>query len=163
MSSHAEGTCIVLLDGLDEIVNADERRHVVRQIDEFVTRHDEKPNRFVITSRIAGYRSAPLGGLFAHSIIQDMDEVQIRHFLERWCFAIETVQTPERSPEACEVTARREMNGVMQAIRNSAGVRRLATGSLLLRVLAMIHRTGAQLPQKRIELYRLAVDTLART
>jgi predicted NACHT family NTPase len=34
---------------------------------------------------------------------------------------------------------------------------------LLLRRLALIHRSGARLPQKRIELYKLAADTLART
>ncbi|GHO98495.1 NTPase [Reticulibacter mediterranei] len=163
MTKLTEGTCIVLLDGLDEIVNADERRNVVRQIDEFVARHGNRPNRFIITSRIAGYRSTPLGGLFAHYIIQDMDELQIHHYLERWCFAVETAQTPELSAEAREITAKREMNGVMQAILNATGVRRLATNPLLLRVLAMIHRTGAQLPQKRIELYRLVADTLART
>lgn len=33
----------------------------------------------------------------------------------------------------------------------------------MLRILALIHRTGARLPQKRIELYILAADTLART
>ncbi len=42
-------------------------------------------------------------------------------------------------------------------------MRRLAANPLLLRILALIHRTGAQLPQKRIELYRLTADTLART
>ena len=42
-------------------------------------------------------------------------------------------------------------------------MRRLAVNPLLLRILALIHRTGAKLPQKRIELYKLAADTLART
>ena len=50
----------------------------------------------------------------------------------------------------------------MRAIQNP-GVRRLAVNPLLLRILALIHRTGAKLPQKRIELYKLAADTLART
>ncbi|MGH2510797.1 MAG: NACHT domain-containing protein, partial [Ktedonobacteraceae bacterium] len=56
----------------------------------------------------------------------------------------------------------REIDGIMQAIKNP-GVHRLAVNPLLLRILALIHRTGSKLPQKRIELYKLATDTLART
>src|SRR5437588_5919235 len=55
----AKGNCLVLLDGLDEIVSADERLGVVKQIEDFVRHHTSKANRFVITSRKAGYRSAP--------------------------------------------------------------------------------------------------------
>jgi HEAT repeat protein len=159
----AAGTCLILLDGLDEVVSADERRNVVRQIEEFVRRHSDVPNRFIVTSRNAGYRSAPLGEPFTHYTVQDMDETQIHHFLEHWCTAVEAVQTPDLSMEAREVTARQEIDSVMQAMQNSVGVRRLAVNPLLLCILALIHRTGAQLPQKRVELYRLAADTLAQT
>ncbi len=159
----AAGNCLILLDGLDEIVNADERRSVVRRVEEFVQRHDDKGNRFVITSRSAGYRSAPMGGSFVHYTVQEMNETQIRRFLERWCKAVEEAQAPDLTADARESTARREIEGIMRAVENSRGVHRLAANPLLLRILALIHRTGAQLPQRRIELYRLTADTLART
>ena len=159
----ASGSCLILLDGLDEIVSADERRSVVQRIEDFIRRYGNRPNRFVITSRIAGYRSAPLGEPFTHYSVQEMDEAQIRRFLERWCPAVEEAQTADLSTEARETVAQREIEGIMKAVLNSPGVRRLAANPLLLRILALIHRTGAQLPQRRIELYRLAADTLART
>ncbi len=159
----ASGNCLILLDGLDEIVSADERRSVVQRIEDFVRRYGNHPNRFVISSRIAGYRSAPLGELFAHYAVQEMDEPQVRRFLERWCPAVEEAQTGDLSTEARESVSRREIEGIMKAVISSPGVRRLAANPLLLRILALIHRTGAQLPQKRIDLYRLAADTLART
>jgi len=159
----ARGDCLVLLDGLDEIVDADDRRGVVGRIEDFVRRHDNQPNRFVVTSRVAGYRSAPLGEPFAHYTVQEMDEAQIRRFLERWCPAVEAAQTPDLSPEARRATAQREIEGIMGAVEGSPGVRRLAANPLMLRTLALIHRAGAQLPQKRVELYKLASDTLART
>jgi HEAT repeat protein/energy-coupling factor transporter ATP-binding protein EcfA2 len=157
------GNCLVLLDGLDEIVNADDRRKVVERIVDFIRYHDDRPNRFVITSRIAGYRSAPLGDPFVQYTVQEMDDTQIHRFLERWCTAVEAAQTPELSQEARDVVAKREIEGIMKAVQSSPGVHRLAANPLLLRTLALIHRTGAQLPQKRIELYKLAADTLART
>ncbi len=65
-SELVRGNCLVLLDGLDEIVSPEERLGVVRQIEDFVRRHGHRANRFVITSRIAGYRIAPLGEPFTH-------------------------------------------------------------------------------------------------
>lgn len=162
-SELAAGNCLVLLDGLDEIVSADDRRKVVERIEDFVRYHDNRPNRFVITSRRAGYRSALLREPFVHYVVQDMDETQIRRFLEHWCTAAEAVQTPDLSQAARDVVAKREIDAIMKAVQNSPGVRRLATNPLLLRTLALIRRTGAQLPQKRVELYKLAADTLART
>jgi len=159
----AEGKCLALLDGLDEIVNADDRRKVVERIEDFIRYHGNRPNHFVITSRIAGYRSAPLGDPFVHYTVQEMDEAQIRRFLERWCTAVEAAQAPDLSQETRDAVARREIDGIMKAVQISPGVRRLAANPLLLRTLALIHRTSAQLPQKRIELYKLAADTLART
>jgi HEAT repeat protein len=158
-----KGDCLILLDGLDEIVSADERLGVVKQIEDFVRHRISKANRFVITSRKAGYRSAPLAGPFMHYAVQEMDEIQIRRFLERWCQAVENVQTPEISVQERKNVAAREVESIMRAVKASLGVRRLAANPLLLRILALIHRTGAQLPQKRIELYKLATDTLART
>jgi hypothetical protein len=158
-----QGNCLILLDGLDEIVNADDRRSVVRRIEEFVRRYDDVSNRFVVSSRLAGYRGVPLGEPFAHYTVQEMNETQIHRFLDRWCRAVEAAETPDLSPAAREVTARREIEGMMQAVKHAPGVRRLAANPLLLRILALIHRTGAQLPQRRIGLYRLAADTLART
>ena len=157
------GNCLILLDGLDEIVGADVRRRAVQQIEDFVRRHGTLPNRFIITSRIAGYTSAQLGGLFAHYTIQEMDDAQIQHFLERWCRAVEDAQTPDLSVETRKSVAQCEVEGILSAILASPGVRRLAANPLLLRILALIHRAGARLPQKRIELYKLAADTLSRT
>ena len=159
----AAGPCLVLLDGLDEVVDADDRRGIVQRIEDFIRRHDDHSNRFVLTSRIAGYRSAPLAVPFAHYTVQEMDEHQIRRFLERWCLAVETAQTPDLSLEERQAVAQREIAGIMQAVHDISGVRRLAANPLLLRTLALIHRTGAQLPPKRIELYKLAADILART
>jgi HEAT repeat protein len=158
----SEGNCLILLDGLDEIVNPDDRRSIVQRIENFVRRYDHPSNSFVVTSRTAGYRSAPLAEGFTHYTVQEMDDRQIRRFLEQWCLAVETAQTPELSLDARRAAAQHQMSGILQAIQ-TPGVRRMAANPLLLRVLALIHHTGARLPQKRIELYKLAADTLART
>ncbi len=159
----ASGNCLILLDGLDEITSIDDRMRVVRQIEEFVRHHSSVGNRFVITSRVAGYRNARLTGDYAHYKVQDMDEEQIQHFLDMWCPAVEYAQTPDLSPELRKTKAQREIDGIMQAVQHTPGVKRLAANPLLLCTLALIHRTGATLPQKRIDLYKLAAEVLTRT
>jgi hypothetical protein len=157
------GRCLVLLDGLDEVTDADERRGIVRRIEDFIRRHDPTGNRFVVTSRKAGYESAMLAPPFVHFMINQMDEKQIECFVDLWCHAVENAQTPDATSEVRRATAQREIDGIMHAVRTSPGVRGLAANPLMLCTLALIHRTGARLPQKRIELYKLAADVLART
>jgi energy-coupling factor transporter ATP-binding protein EcfA2 len=164
-SELATGNCLVLLDGLDEIDSVDHRRKVVERIEEFVNRHSHarRPNRFIVTSRVAGYRHAALGANFAHYTVEDMDDNQIRQFLEKWCTAVEVQQSAGISEREAREIAQAEIEAITRAVKDAPGVRRLATNPLLLRTLALIHRTGKQLPQKRVELYKIAADTLART
>ena len=83
-------------------------------------------------------------------------------FLNQWCNAVERFQTPNLSVQAQQANAQKEIDGITSSINNNAGVKRLATNPLLLRTLALIHRTGARLPQRRVELYKLAADTLIK-
>jgi HEAT repeat protein/energy-coupling factor transporter ATP-binding protein EcfA2 len=155
----AGGNCIILLDGLDEIVSADDRRKVTERVEDFVRSYDNRPNRFVITSRRAGYRDAPLSEPFVHYVVDDMNETQIQRFLEHWCAVLESV---ELSPKARQAAAQHEIDAIMRAVREYPGVYRLATNPLLLCLLVQLHRTIAYLPRRRIELYQAAAGTLAR-
>lgn len=158
----ARGNCLVMLDGLDEIVSADERRGVAGKIDGFVRRHAEAGNHFIVTSRKAGYRNASLGGAFEHYTLQDMDDEQIKGFLMQWCLAVERAQAPDRSIQVCHTAAQQEISNILRAIQMNPGVRRMAGNPLLLRNLALIQRDRAHLPEKRIELYKYVADILAR-
>jgi tetratricopeptide (TPR) repeat protein len=154
----AAGDCLVLMDGLDEVFDRANRVQVVQQIDRLVKEYSE--NKFVITSRIAGYQEASLGSRFRELTITPMGNSQIKEFLKRWCRAIEEAQRPEADVSLHERDAEREARGILQAIETKPGVSRFATNPLLLTILALIHRNGTQMPQRRVELYQLATKTL---
>ncbi len=156
------GEALILLDGLDEIVEADDRELIVKRIDDLVRRYLPSGNHFVVTSRIAGYRELPLGPGFSVSQLAPMRMVEIAAFLAQWCRAVEHSFTA-RTKEECERNAQREYSEIMDAIQNSPGVRQLATNPLLLTILTLIHRTGAAMPQRRVSLYALAAETLSST
>ena len=119
-------------------------------------------NRFVVTSRIAGYHFAGVPGEFEHYTIRRMSRDDIKLFLEKWCPAVERRIAEAPDPLQVEQRARREIEGILQAVETTPGVRRMAENPLLLRILAIIHRNEAHLPQRRVELYETASVTLLR-
>ncbi len=158
LNKMAAGDCLVLMDGLDEVFDRANRVQVVQQIDRLVKEYSD--NKFVITSRIAGYQEASLGSRFRELTITPMGNSQIKEFLKRWCRAIEEAQRPEADVSLHERDGEREARGILQAIETKPGVSRFATNPLLLTILALIHRNGTQMPQRRVELYQLATKTL---
>jgi hypothetical protein len=119
-------------------------------------------NRFVVTSRIAGYHFANVPGEFEHFTIRRMTLDDIKLFLEKWCPAVERRIATSPDPNQVEQRARREIDGILKAVETTPGVHRMAENPLLLRILAIIHRNEAHLPQRRVELYETASVTLLR-
>ncbi|MBE9006204.1 tetratricopeptide repeat protein [Fortiea sp. LEGE XX443] len=153
-----QGQCLILLDGLDEVFDQESRKHIVERINEFV---DEFPsNKFVITSRIAGYSDVKLSSRFAEFTIEDMDSEQVERFLYRWCRTVEKAQQPDASEEQWLKKGTEQAQEILQAVKNAPGVQRLTANPLLLTILALIHRNGERLPNRRVKLYELAVQTL---
>ncbi|MFS0513995.1 tetratricopeptide repeat protein, partial [Nostoc sp. UIC 10607] len=153
-----QGQCLVLLDGLDEVFEQESRRLIVERIDQFVNAFSS--NKFVITSRIAGYRDVKLSSRFAEFTIEDMGSEQVEKFLERWCLAIERAQQPEASEAQWQRAGDDQARKILEAIKDNEGVKRLTANPLLLTILALIHRNGERLPNRRVKLYELAVQTL---
>lgn len=121
-----KGDCIVLLDGMDEVTTEEERRRVADQIDDFITTYHNK-NRFVVTSRPAGYSGVALTG-FTQLDVCDFTDEDVEAFARYWCLAVELAfRGVER--EVSEAVARRkaerEAEELVAAIRANDRVRRL--------------------------------------
>jgi formylglycine-generating enzyme required for sulfatase activity len=153
----AGGQALVLLDGLDEVL--ENRAFLVDRVEEFFRQHAPAGNRLVVTSRIVGYRDAPLRaeGLTTVTLV-DFGRPQIEQFAGNWCHAFEGAthgDTPE-AHQAAEV----EKKELLAAVFSNPGVERLASNPLLLTILALIKRQGVTLPHRRVELYELYLRTL---
>jgi len=158
----AAGRALLLLDGLDEATSLVERQRIARRVESFTRRH--AANRVVVTSRIVGYDQAPLRGdgerPFVHFTLSPFGMDEIRTFAYQWTWAYE--RQAGETPEAAR-RAEKEASHLTAAIEASASVRRLAANPLLLTIIALIHRQGTRLPEHRVKLYDLVVDTLLET
>ncbi|MBN1370430.1 MAG: SUMF1/EgtB/PvdO family nonheme iron enzyme [Anaerolineaceae bacterium] len=157
-----DGNALVLLDGLDEVKNLDMRHTVVERVVNYFTVHKNKGNKFVLTSRVVGYRDARLAaeGLVEATLV-DFDDEEIGEFAQKWTAILE--QQAQGEGAAARFDADKESKELIDAVNRSEGVRRLASNPLLLTILAVMKRQGVTLPERRVELYEQYVRTMLST
>jgi HEAT repeat protein len=144
------GRALILLDGLDEVVDEAQRRKVAEQIETFL--HQYQDNPAVITSRPAGYRWDFFNlDEFPHYTLESFDDKQVATFIEHW-YDSRLKDDPAQ--------ADRRKADLQKAFARNERIRLLAKNPLLLTIITLIHRYQAELPRQRCKLYEKAVETL---
>lgn len=156
--------CLVLFDGLDEVSDEQERTRIQKAIKVFIQKqsHSDRQgnsyNRFIISTRIAGYDRDAFP--YPNYLIAELKEDQIEKFLPRWCRASINAEELGLSKAGVERETTRITNSILDAIAANPGVRRLAKNPLLLTLMAAMKQRGIDLPRNRAELYKKVTETL---
>lgn len=152
----SNGRVLWLLDGLDEQRDQHVQKRTVQAIE--ALRQHYPGNRFVVTSRIVGYDAAPLGGGFNTATLEPFNDEQMSQFFQRWYYAVEKsediVDDKHTLKRATDKAAQ-----LLEQIKLNPGIRLLAANPLLCTIIGLIQRQGATLPELRVELYKLCIDT----
>jgi hypothetical protein len=154
-----EGRTLVLLDGLDEVLDVATRQHVAEQAGALISRWTPRGNRFALTSRIVGYREARLPGNLPHVTVLDFGPTEIDVFATQWTRAYEIWVAGNETPAALQRAAT-EREALLDDVHSNDSVERLASTPLLLTMLALLRRHVGKLPDRRIELYERYTRTL---
>ncbi|GAA1555591.1 hypothetical protein GCM10009678_43250 [Actinomadura kijaniata] len=150
------GRCLVLLDGLDEIADADDRVRVAVWVKQQIARHPG--NQFVLTSRPHGYRTDPIDTADVLQVRRFTPE-QVGEFLHNWYLAIEQRATGSSGAEVTEA-ARRKADDLLERLRVNPALTDLTANPLLLTMIANVHLFRGALPGSRADLYREMCDVL---
>jgi hypothetical protein len=153
------GRALVLLDGLDEVLDAGTRGYVAQQAGALIGEWSPRGVRFAVSSRFVGYREAPVQGNLPILSVLDFGEKEIEVFVHRWSHAYETWAAGEATPEALR-KARELERDLLDDIRSNDSVRRLAANPLMLTLLALLRRQVGKLPHRRVQLYEAYVSTM---
>lgn len=150
---HAGG--LLLLDGLDEVPEADARRvQVKRAVEQFAAAFPKVV--VLVTSRTYAYQKQDWKlHDFTEAVLTPFERPQIRRFVERWYHFVGRVR--QLAPE--EIEGRTQL--LNEAIFRNPRLYELATRPLLLTLMASLHAwRGGTLPEQREALYADAVELL---
>lgn len=157
--SFAAGKALLLLDGLDEVKDVSKRLYAVNKIIDFFAIYKMMGNRFLLTSRIVGYRDVrPVVEHLTECTLVDFEEEDIECYVDQWISSLEEASVGNNVFAKQE--AQDEKKELLDNINRNMGVRRLATNPLLLTILVLMKRQGISLPERRVELYQKYVEAL---
>lgn len=155
------GQALLMLDGLDEVQALEQRTLVVERVESFFAYYRQLGNKFLLTSRIVGYREVrPTAAGLAECTLVDFDEDDIADFVTKWSHALERAVKGETT--VAQQEAETEKTELLFAVAHNPGVRQLASNPLLLTILALMKRQGVALPERRVQLYDRYIETLLR-
>ncbi len=147
---------ILLLDGLDEVPQEDQRREQLRQaVLTFV--HEFPQVRVLVTSRPYAYTADWVLPGFTRADLLDFSPEQINQYIDSW-YAVAGELDPDLGAQRAATYAER----LKREIEHKENLAELAPRPLLLALMVSLHRwhQGGGLPEKREELYDQSVDLL---
>lgn len=144
--------CLILLDGLDEIADEQERRQISRWVDQQMQEYPE--TTFILTSRPLGYKSAKLQQSVTVLEVQSFTLKQVQQFIHSWYLETEIRSQGNKNDLGVREEAKQQADNLIERIRNSPPLAAMAVNPLLLTMIATVHRRGSALPGKRVELYK---------
>ncbi len=151
---------LLLLDGLDEVANADERAEVREEVENLVCGRPEL--RVVVTCRTIAYRDGRTAlPNFREITVQALDHAQhITPMVEQAYACIYHDDAARRKERTKNL-----LNGILQLEqerreREGNHAEALVTSPLMVRLLLIVHHSNHVLPNERAELFEQATNAL---
>ncbi len=152
-----QGTALVVLDGLDEVITFEQRKYVRDAITRFAKAY-HKDNRYVLTCRNRSYEAPEKNqedvrvADFAEHKLAEFDDEKIEAFVKAWYAELVTVRRLDTEAAA------NKRDKLMPPLKTPE-FRRMASNPLQLTLMAWVH-TEDELPERRAQLYDKAINLL---
>jgi formylglycine-generating enzyme required for sulfatase activity len=150
---------ILLLDGLDEVPNEEDRILVRQSIEELVTGRDDL--RTIVTCRSAAYRDqTALGKGFQEVRVKALNKQQYTALIHQAYQHLYRHDPTEYRRKIEEILGSIDKFEEERRQRLGSDVEPLVTSPLIVRLLLVVHFNSRRLPEQRAELYMKATDAL---
>lgn len=152
---------LLLLDGLDEVANENERAEVRQSVEELVAGREAL--RIVVTCRTVAYRSGrtALGANFREIAVQPLDfEQHIAPMVRQAYACIYPHDTASRIDQASDLLGGIQRLEAERRARLDKQAEALVDSPLLVRLLLIVHFNNRKLPDERAELFDKAINAL---
>ena len=152
------GKCLVMLDGLDEVADSNERTEVSKWVNRQMATY--RKTVFILTSRPHGYRSTPVEQVGTVLEVLPFNFQQVKQFIQSWYLQTEIMSRAGRDTPAVRSEAQNNANDLIERIRDNRAIADMAKNPLLVTMIATVHYCGSALPGRRVELYQRICDLL---
>ncbi len=148
------GGCLLMLDGLDEVVDQKERGRVRQQVEQIA--NDIYPrNRIIVTAREAGYReNAVFGDDFLRLDVQPLDPEQTQVLVRNWCQQLYPTEVEPQTQAIVEAIQR-----INERYR-AQNLPPLIDTPLMTTMVISVKWGETELPRERAQLYEAAVKVI---
>ena len=150
------GGCLLLLDGLDEVVDSSDRANVREQVEELI-QTTYPGNRVIVTAREAGYRGdSVFGEPFECLDVKPLEDDGIAGIIRHWCATLYGGEAEARGHklEAAVVA--------INTSRRAEGLEPLISSPLVTSMVVSVDYNNDDLPRERAALYDKCVDVLLK-
>ena len=146
--------CLLMLDGLDEVVSREDRGRVREQVENMVNAI-YPGNRVIVTARESGYREeAVFGDDFVRLDVQRLDDAQIRALVGNWCRQLYPGEVEKRTGEIMDDI--QDIND----LRADRDLPPLISTPLLTTMVVSVKWGETELPRERAKLYEACVKVI---
>lgn len=163
-----KGRCLVLLDGLDEVLDTTARDNVAKKVKRLADTYPD--NRYIVTCRTAGWKESLLSNEFTRVLIQDFEPEETQRFITGWYRAVRRLEVTKRvnfsevkshkQLAEAEQTAQLEAEQLIAALDANFGLSELARNPLILSLIALVSWRRTKLPKGRTKLYQECLEIL---
>lgn len=134
------GRAVVILDGLDELVQTELRHRFVALVEAFAHLYPLVP--ILVTARKVGYDEAPLStDLFTLCHITEFDDDQVSDYVARW-FKLDEATSPAEQEQL-----------ITSFMEDSEQIQELRSNALLLTLLCAMYSSDRYLPHNLAQVY----------
>ena len=157
-----KGKCLLLFDGLDEVLNEDEYVAAARMVE--TTAAIFPKCRVIVSSRLAGWRNL-LGSQFTRFVIRDLSKREIAGLVNQWYLAVINEQVHDASKDSHRVTAARRIahghaEKMLAVLKSNPRLMQIAETPLILSLMCLVFYMRQDLPRKRAKLYEECIEIL---
>ncbi|RWF51771.1 MAG: hypothetical protein EOS50_27135 [Mesorhizobium sp.] len=135
------GEAVLLFDGLDEVLEVGARRAMAALIEQFVHAYATCPS--IVTSRIVGYKDAPLSEDFSMHTLSRLNKEEVRKFSGQLIRAVSGLKKAEAEAKASTFISQTESTASD-----------LRENPLLLGLMVYIFNARGDVPNNRPEIYK---------
>ena len=145
--------CLVMLDGLDEVADENQRKAVSRWVNQQIQAYPQA--RFLLTSRPFGYKSAPVEAVSSILEVCPFNLSQVKQFIQNWYLQqkILDIKNRGKGTEEIQQEAQQQAEDLIDRIQDSPPLAAMVLNPLLLTMIATVHCYKGELPRDRVKLY----------